>query len=116
MEKNSLLHRLTRQSSFGTSKLKPLFREFQHSSYREEDSFYSQIAFNRTMSTGSTHVDEQQVGGIWQGDYMLSLSLSGNLNYWSPTSTSPVRVIHVCLHFAWLYTNVNNNSNHINKK
>ncbi|KAJ8323194.1 WD40 repeat-like protein [Batrachochytrium dendrobatidis] len=40
------------------------------------------------------HVDHQQVGSLWQGQYQISLSLSGDINYLDPKSgNKPVRVV-----------------------
>lgn len=41
----------------------------------------------------SKAVEQQQVGGLWQGEFILSLSLSGDINYWDRNSQRPVRVI-----------------------
>jgi len=49
----------------------------------------------RTFEFGN-EVDDQQVGCLWQGDYLVSLSLSGNLNYLDKNSPSkPTKVIEV---------------------
>ncbi|KAJ2751180.1 WD40 repeat-like protein, partial [Coemansia nantahalensis] len=42
---------------------------------------------------GSAAPEHQQVGNLWAGDRVVSLSLSGDLNYLSVDSASPVRVI-----------------------
>lgn len=39
-------------------------------------------------------VDNQQVGLVWEGDFLVSLSLCGNLNYWDPrASQNPTQVV-----------------------
>ncbi|KAG0205103.1 hypothetical protein BGX28_003203 [Mortierella sp. GBA30] len=45
------------------------------------------------LSNKSSAVHGQQVGNIWKGDYLLSLSLSGDLNYLDPSTSKPSRVI-----------------------
>nr|CAG8530113.1 13026_t:CDS:10 [Entrophospora candida] len=40
----------------------------------------------------SDSIDDQQVGNLWQGEYILSLSLSGDINYLDLKSPSPVKV------------------------
>ncbi|KAH9254770.1 hypothetical protein BASA81_007188 [Batrachochytrium salamandrivorans] len=40
------------------------------------------------------HIDHQQVGSLWQGQYQISLSLSGDINYLDARSgNTPVRVV-----------------------
>ncbi|XP_065185680.1 WD repeat-containing protein 1-like [Sycon ciliatum] len=39
------------------------------------------------------NVDDQQLGCLWQGDYLLSVSLSGVINYLDPASNSVSRVV-----------------------
>ncbi|CAJ0904569.1 11324_t:CDS:10 [Entrophospora sp. SA101] len=41
----------------------------------------------------SDSIDDQQVGNLWQGEYILSLSLSGDINYLDLKSPSPVKVV-----------------------
>ncbi|RIB25557.1 quinon protein alcohol dehydrogenase-like superfamily [Gigaspora rosea] len=41
----------------------------------------------------SDTIDDQQVGNLWQGEYIISLSLSGDINYLDQKSPSPVKVI-----------------------
>ncbi|CAG8441277.1 17396_t:CDS:10 [Dentiscutata heterogama] len=41
----------------------------------------------------SDTIDDQQVGNLWQGEYIISLSLSGDINYLDPKSPSPVKVV-----------------------
>ena len=36
---------------------------------------------------------EQQVGSLWQGEHILSVSLTGAINYWDRKSARPSRVI-----------------------
>ncbi len=38
-------------------------------------------------------VEDQQLGCLWSGDFMISVSLSGYINYLDPRSPHPVRVI-----------------------
>ena len=37
-----------------------------------------------TTFTIGTTIDDQQLGCLWSGNYMLSISLSGNINYLDP--------------------------------
>jgi WD40 repeat protein len=48
-----------------------------------------------TMYTSETPgaIEDQQVGSLWQGDYILSVSLSGAINYWDRKSARPSRVV-----------------------
>lgn len=40
--------------------------------------------------------DHQQVGCLWQGEFLISLSLSGDINYLDPRSPAvPTRVVRV---------------------
>ncbi|CAG8520722.1 11111_t:CDS:10 [Paraglomus occultum] len=41
----------------------------------------------------SNNVDDQQVGNVWRGSYLISLSLSGNINYLDEASPKPVRIV-----------------------
>ncbi|CAG8553172.1 26236_t:CDS:10 [Dentiscutata erythropus] len=41
----------------------------------------------------SDTIDDQQVGNIWQGENIISLSLSGDINYLDTKSPSPVKVV-----------------------
>ena len=46
-----------------------------------------------TFEMGNT-VDDQQLGCLWSGDFMLSVSLSGYINYLDPSSPSkPSRIL-----------------------
>ncbi|KAJ3205559.1 hypothetical protein HDU82_005132 [Entophlyctis luteolus] len=49
----------------------------------------------QTFNVGVTPglVENQQVGCLWQGDYIISLSLNGNINYFDKSSSSPIRVV-----------------------
>jgi hypothetical protein len=38
-------------------------------------------------------IEDQQVGILWQGDYILSVSLSGAINYWDIKSARPSLVV-----------------------
>ena len=41
-------------------------------------------------------LEDQQLGCLWQGDYMLSVSLSGHINYLDKNNpTTPLRVVKV---------------------
>ncbi len=41
-----------------------------------------------------TTVQDMQVGCLWQGDFLLSVSLSGYINYLDPNNPSkPMRII-----------------------
>ncbi|KAJ3110660.1 hypothetical protein HK100_002959 [Physocladia obscura] len=48
-----------------------------------------------TFNVGETSglVENQQVGCLWQGEYIISLSLNGDINYFEKSSTTPVRVV-----------------------
>ncbi|KAI8911130.1 quinon protein alcohol dehydrogenase-like superfamily [Gorgonomyces haynaldii] len=49
---------------------------------------------NTYTFTGLTDVDNQQVGCLWQGEYVITLSLSGDINYLDPrTGGTPVKVV-----------------------
>jgi len=39
-------------------------------------------------------VDDQQLGCLWQGTEVVSVSLNGNINYWDLNQEKPRRVIH----------------------
>lgn len=42
-------------------------------------------------------VDDQQLGCLWQGEWLLSVSLSGSINYLDKDNPSkPLRVLRVC--------------------
>ncbi|CAG8532420.1 8346_t:CDS:10, partial [Racocetra persica] len=41
----------------------------------------------------SDTIDDQQVGNFWEGEYIISLSLSGDINYLDQKSPSPVKVV-----------------------
>lgn len=43
--------------------------------------------------SSSPSVEDQQVGNLWQGDYLLSLSLSGDLNYLDQNSGKVSKVV-----------------------
>ena len=47
----------------------------------------------------SPSVDDQQVGWIWQGEHLISLSLNGYLNYFDPQSGNISRQIKVFIVF-----------------
>lgn len=48
---------------------------------------------NTVFTFGDT-VDDQQLGCLWQGDYLLTVSLSGNINYLDTNNpSSPMRII-----------------------
>ncbi|KAL1925563.1 uncharacterized protein VTP21DRAFT_446 [Calcarisporiella thermophila] len=46
-----------------------------------------------TFSTNAQNFEAQQVGCLWQGDHLVSLSLGGQLNYLDPHSGGVVRVV-----------------------
>lgn len=46
-----------------------------------------------TFTMGNT-IEDQQLGCLWSGNYMISISLSGNINYLDPRSPKPIRVIN----------------------
>ncbi|TPX34145.1 hypothetical protein SmJEL517_g03113 [Synchytrium microbalum] len=46
-----------------------------------------------TYAFSGSGVDDQQVGNLWQGEHMISLSLSGDLNYLDKSSSKPLRVV-----------------------
>ncbi|GAA5909815.1 hypothetical protein JCM6882_002684 [Rhodosporidiobolus microsporus] len=43
---------------------------------------------------GGDEVDQQQVGNVFAGDHLVSLSFSGDLNILDPRSASPVRTLY----------------------
>jgi hypothetical protein len=46
-------------------------------------------------------IEDQQVSCLWQGDYMLSVSVSGNINYLDKNNPNqPMRVLKVSTIFA----------------
>lgn len=47
----------------------------------------STIAFSGT-------VDDQQVGNLWSGSYLLSVALSGNIYYLDPKASQPVKTVY----------------------
>ncbi|KAJ3067836.1 hypothetical protein HDU98_008968 [Podochytrium sp. JEL0797] len=49
-------------------------------------------ALEHTFVVGSD-VESQQVGCLWQGEYMVSLSLSGDINYFEKGSVAPVKIV-----------------------
>ena len=40
-------------------------------------------------------VENQQIGNLWAGEFLVSLSLSGDINYLDPNSNSISRVVKV---------------------
>lgn len=42
-------------------------------------------------------VEDMQVGCLWQGDYLITVSLSGFINYLDRSSGRLSRVVKVCL-------------------
>lgn len=58
------------------------------------DQFSLRIIKNRTFEFPDI-IENQQIGNLWQGDHIISLSLSGDINYLSLNSSSPVKVIKV---------------------
>ncbi|KAJ3219180.1 hypothetical protein HK099_004778 [Clydaea vesicula] len=56
----------------------------------EASSVISTYQFSDTLGK----IEDQQVGGLWQGDFMLSLSLSGDFNYLDKNKPGkPTRVV-----------------------
>lgn len=48
-----------------------------------------------------TEVEDQQVSCIWAGEHLVSISLSGFINYLNPADPSkPKKIIKVC----WIFT------------
>ncbi|RUS29490.1 quinon protein alcohol dehydrogenase-like superfamily, partial [Jimgerdemannia flammicorona] len=45
------------------------------------------------LSTAAATPDTQQVGNLWQGDHLLSLALSGEINYLDPNSGEVARTV-----------------------
>ncbi|KAF9422411.1 hypothetical protein BGZ94_008590 [Podila epigama] len=45
------------------------------------------------FACGASGINGQQVGNIWKGDSLLSLSLSGDLNYLDPSTSQTSRII-----------------------
>ena len=45
-----------------------------------------------TFEMGQT-VDDQQLGCLWSGDFILSVSLSGYINYLDPATGKPSRIL-----------------------
>ena len=59
------------------------------------------LLFHREHVLGS-QVDDMQVGCLWQGDFILSVSLSGHINYLDKANPSkPFRILKV-LNFLWI--------------
>jgi hypothetical protein len=55
---------------------------------------FSNISTFNLADAGSNFLG-QQVGNIWKGDNLVSLSLSGDLNYLDPSTSKASRVIQV---------------------
>ncbi|KAG0052226.1 hypothetical protein BGZ83_002835 [Gryganskiella cystojenkinii] len=53
----------------------------------------SSVVSTFDLASQGSNIDGQQVGNIWKGDNLVSLSLSGNLNYLDPTTSKASRVI-----------------------
>jgi len=43
-------------------------------------------------------VEDMQVGCLWQGDYLITVSLSGFINYLDKSSGRLARIVKVCFH------------------
>jgi len=43
--------------------------------------------------TFGKEVEHQQLGGLWAGDYLLSVAMSGNINYLDPNSSTITRTL-----------------------
>jgi WD repeat-containing protein 1 (actin-interacting protein 1) len=52
------------------------------------------VLSSRTYPMG-TDLKDQQVGCLWQGNYILSVSLAGQITYLDRNSHEPLRVIRV---------------------
>jgi hypothetical protein len=62
------------------------------------------IIFSTFTIADNPIVDDQQVGCIWEGDYLVSLSLSGALNYLDANQTSkPIKVVKVRCYFFFIF-------------
>ena len=60
--------------------------------------FYTYSEFNM----GSA-IEDMQVGCLWQGDYLLSVSLSGNINYLDVNNPSqPIRIVKGSCQLHWI--------------
>ena len=67
-------------------------------SFMPKPVLHNVLLFCRTLTlVGDTSAEDQQVGSLWQGDHLVSLSLSGNLNYWSLDQDKPVRIVQVSI-------------------
>lgn len=60
----------------------------------------------QTWKLGS-EVGDQQVGNWWRGDYMISVSLKGDINYLTRDSPTPSRVVMVSRSQKWIRSLVN---------
>ncbi|KAG0228550.1 hypothetical protein BGW42_002094 [Actinomortierella wolfii] len=45
------------------------------------------------LASANNNTDGQQVGNVWKGDHLISLSLSGDLNYLDPTTSKTSRIV-----------------------
>ncbi|KAJ1796489.1 WD40 repeat-like protein [Coemansia sp. RSA 2399] len=52
------------------------------------------LAWSVRVGAASTSPDHQQVGNLWAGEHIISLSLSGDINVLQMDAAEPVRVIH----------------------
>src|SRR5437764_1305228 len=52
--------------------------------------------FNIRTYEFSDAVENQQIGNLWAGEFLISLSLSGEINYLDPKSNSISKVVKVC--------------------
>lgn len=54
--------------------------------------------------TFGSAIEDQQLGCLWQGDYLLTVSLSGNINYLDTNNpTCPKRILKVFNGWYGLY-------------
>lgn len=57
----------------------------------DSSSFANECTF---ATTGDAQVGDMQVGALWtNANLILSVSLNGNINFWNPGTTSPLRVL-----------------------
>ena len=51
------------------------------------------VLSSHSFTSSDNPIDDQQVGSLWVGNHLLSLSLSGDINYLDPRSSNPSRTI-----------------------
>jgi hypothetical protein len=57
------------------------------------------IEINFRTYTFGTDLKDQQLGCLWSGNNILSISLSGQITYLDRNGDKPLRVIRVNIHF-----------------